>query len=214
MLGLGDPDGGWRAQKRRREAFDEEWEESRIRRWKRLARIDICGQLRQMMRDEEARFRGNQEKTIRAIMRGEDPIIQIIGTSGGKSLSFILPAYCGGEGCDDRHRTVGGVTEGHSTALPGIRDRRTHLVKPGSKAEYTTEAQEEIHIDSGFDEEFPSPATGSNFSPGEIKQPAKSKPVIQHSRPAENTTSTQDVMITYTRVRRHRKISSPARRTE
>jgi superfamily II DNA helicase RecQ len=43
---------------------------------------------------EEAQFRGNQEPAIQAIMDGESPVIQVTPTGGGKSLSFMLPAYC------------------------------------------------------------------------------------------------------------------------
>lgn len=46
----------------------------------------------------EAEFRGNQEKAIRAIIRGESRIIQVMGTGGGKSLSFMLPAFCTSDG--------------------------------------------------------------------------------------------------------------------
>jgi superfamily II DNA helicase RecQ len=42
---------------------------------------------------EHARFRGIQELAIAAIMAGESPVVQITGTGGGKSLSFMLPAY-------------------------------------------------------------------------------------------------------------------------
>ena len=35
-----------------------------------------------------------QEPVIQAIMRGESPIVSIIGTGAGKSLLFMLPAMC------------------------------------------------------------------------------------------------------------------------
>ena len=44
--------------------------------------------------DDETEFRGQQERVIRVVMRGEGPIVQITSRGGGKSLSFMLPAYC------------------------------------------------------------------------------------------------------------------------
>ena len=43
---------------------------------------------------EKAEFRGLQEKTIQAIMTGQSPIVSIMATGEGKSLLFMLPAYC------------------------------------------------------------------------------------------------------------------------
>jgi superfamily II DNA helicase RecQ len=43
---------------------------------------------------ENAKFRGLQEKTIHAIMTGQSPIVSIIAIGEGKSLSFMLLAYC------------------------------------------------------------------------------------------------------------------------
>lgn len=96
FLGFGTADdggGGVRAgTKRVRDAFEGAREEARFRRFKRLRQVDIHGQLKQMM-GEEAEFRGAQEAVIRAVIRGESPIVQITGTGGGKSLSFsgMLP---------------------------------------------------------------------------------------------------------------------------
>ena len=41
----------------------------------------------------EAEFRGCQQAAIQSIIRGENCIVQVIGTGGGKSLSFMLPAW-------------------------------------------------------------------------------------------------------------------------
>ncbi|RFN54793.1 putative ATP-dependent dna helicase q1 [Fusarium flagelliforme] len=81
------------AKKRKRELYEDVQEETRFRRFKRLRQVDIVGQLKRMM-GPEAEFRGNQEKAIRAIIRGESRIVQVMGTGGGKSLSFMLPAFC------------------------------------------------------------------------------------------------------------------------
>ncbi|KAL9572228.1 hypothetical protein ACKAV7_003641 [Fusarium commune] len=83
--------------KRKKEAFDDEREMMRRKRFDRLHRIDIKGQLRQMM-GPTAIFRGLQEKVIRAVARGEWPIMQVTPTGGGKSLTFMLPAYCTPDG--------------------------------------------------------------------------------------------------------------------
>ncbi|KAM5527653.1 hypothetical protein FOXYSP1_20015 [Fusarium oxysporum f. sp. phaseoli] len=73
--------------------FDNEREELRRKRFGRLHRIDMKGQLGQMM-GPSARFRGLQEPVIRAVARGEWLIVQITPIGGGKSLTFMLPAYC------------------------------------------------------------------------------------------------------------------------
>ena len=81
------------AKKRKRELYEDVQEETRFRRFKRLRQVDVVGQLKRMI-GPEAEFRGNQEKAIRAVIRGESRIIQVMGTGGGKSLSFMLPAFC------------------------------------------------------------------------------------------------------------------------
>ncbi|EXA31534.1 hypothetical protein FOVG_17156 [Fusarium oxysporum f. sp. pisi HDV247] len=79
--------------RRKRAPYDTEREYNQMQRFRRLQQVDIAGQLRQMM-GPSAAFRGQQETVIRAIIRGESPIIQIAGTGEGKSMSFLLPAYC------------------------------------------------------------------------------------------------------------------------
>jgi superfamily II DNA helicase RecQ len=83
--------------KRKVDVFESVREEARFRRFARLQRVDIQGQLKQMM-GPEAQFRGMQEEVIRAIVRGESPIIQVAGTGEGKSMSFMLPAFCSPDG--------------------------------------------------------------------------------------------------------------------
>lgn len=97
FLTMGDRDGGARLNKRRADVFEEAQEQARHCRFKKLCTMDIRGQLRQMM-GEDAEFRGIQEPVIKAIMNGLTPIVQVTGTGGGKSLSFMLPAYCSGVG--------------------------------------------------------------------------------------------------------------------
>jgi len=79
--------------KRKREDFEEESRQIQLQRFERLSRVNIYRKMQAFM-GEEARFRGNQEPAIRAIMDGESPVIQVTGCGGGKSLSFMLPAYC------------------------------------------------------------------------------------------------------------------------
>ncbi|KAG8664705.1 uncharacterized protein FPOAC1_013485 [Fusarium poae] len=79
--------------RRKRAPYDTEREHNRMQRFRRLQQVDVAGQLRQMM-GPSAAFRGQQETVIRAIIRGESPIVQIAGTGEGKSMSFLLPAYC------------------------------------------------------------------------------------------------------------------------
>jgi superfamily II DNA helicase RecQ len=76
--------------KRKRPA-DDDMQEVRQVRWKRLREVDIKEELKQML-GKKARFRGLQEPILKAIMRNESPILVIIGTGAGKSLLFQLPA--------------------------------------------------------------------------------------------------------------------------
>jgi superfamily II DNA helicase RecQ len=83
--------------KRKRAPFEEEYEEGRIDRCKRLRATNIHDALKQMM-GEKAEFRGVQEPAIKAIMAGESPVVVVMGTGGGKSLLFMLPAFCSSGG--------------------------------------------------------------------------------------------------------------------
>ncbi|KAI1473287.1 P-loop containing nucleoside triphosphate hydrolase protein, partial [Daldinia eschscholtzii] len=51
-----------------------------------------------MVRLDEATFRPGQLEVLTAIAKGFSPIVQVQGTGGGKSLSFMLPAYCAPDG--------------------------------------------------------------------------------------------------------------------
>lgn len=96
-LGGGGGGAGAGAKRGKADVFDSMREEARHRRFGRLHRADIRAQLRMMM-GEGAAFRGQQEKVMRAIVRGESPVVQITGTGGGKSMSFMLPAFCSPDG--------------------------------------------------------------------------------------------------------------------
>lgn len=78
--------------KRKLDEFEEEAREIQYQRFKRLCHVNVEAKLRGLM-GKDARFRGIQKPAIDAIMTGQS-IVQITGTGGGKSLSFMLPAYC------------------------------------------------------------------------------------------------------------------------
>ncbi|KAK1613504.1 hypothetical protein BDP81DRAFT_513535 [Colletotrichum phormii] len=102
FLGFGDEDrasDGYRSgSKRKVELYDGVRLEARLRRFARLQQADMAGRLRQMTGDDAATFRGNQAKVVGAIVNGHSPIIQVMGTGSGKSLSFMLSAFCSPDG--------------------------------------------------------------------------------------------------------------------
>jgi superfamily II DNA helicase RecQ len=57
-----------------------------------LRDVDIKEELKHML-GKQAKFQGLQELALKAIIRGESPILVIIGTGAGKSLLFQLPAH-------------------------------------------------------------------------------------------------------------------------
>jgi RecQ family ATP-dependent DNA helicase len=93
FLGFDSAADGGGGLKRKREDFEEEGRQIQLQRFERLSQVKIRHKLQALM-GEHARFRGIQEPAIAAIMAGESPVVQITGTGGGKSLSFMLPAYC------------------------------------------------------------------------------------------------------------------------
>jgi superfamily II DNA helicase RecQ len=58
-----------------------------------MCHVNIYGKLKELI-GEKAEFYGLQEKTIHAIIIGQSPIVSIIAIGEGKSLSFMLLAYC------------------------------------------------------------------------------------------------------------------------
>ena len=68
--------------------------------------MNIHGPLEQIV-GVGAQFRGMQEPVIQIIMRGESPIVSIMGTEAGKSLLFMLPAMCSAM---DRSSSTPGMT--------------------------------------------------------------------------------------------------------
>jgi superfamily II DNA helicase RecQ len=63
------------------------------RRWAQARQVDIQHELEAML-GPDARFRGVQEEALAAIMRQESPVVVVMGTGGGKSMMFMLPARC------------------------------------------------------------------------------------------------------------------------
>ena len=82
----------FRGEKRKR-GWEMEDQDQQYQRWKRMKRINVFDQLERIV-GEGARFRGIQEEAIKAIMAGKGPILAVMGTGGGKSLLFMLPAVC------------------------------------------------------------------------------------------------------------------------
>ena len=75
-------------------------------RWKRMRSVNVSGPLERIL-GPGAQFRGIQERVIGAIVRGESPIVSVMGTGAGKSLLFMLPAMCSAM---DAGRDVPGMT--------------------------------------------------------------------------------------------------------
>ncbi|PNP51111.1 hypothetical protein FNYG_15921 [Fusarium nygamai] len=70
---------------------DEALRKLQLERWKSRRRINIDRELVYLY-GEQARFRGVQREAIYAIMMNKSPVVVVMGTGGGKSLSFMLPA--------------------------------------------------------------------------------------------------------------------------
>ena len=51
--------------------------------------------LQQIMQNQQVTFRRPQKIIIQAIIRGEKHVVAVMPTGGGKSLLFMLPAFCG-----------------------------------------------------------------------------------------------------------------------
>ncbi|KAI8654429.1 hypothetical protein NCS57_01188100 [Fusarium keratoplasticum] len=96
--------------RRKREPFETEREYHQLQRFRRLQQVDIAARLREMI-GPDAAFRGQQETVIRAIMRGESPIVQIAGTGEGKEHVVHVTGVLFQRRRRDnhRHRAVGSI---------------------------------------------------------------------------------------------------------
>ena len=65
--------------------------DEQLRRWRDMRAVDLEQQLKAIV-DPTAQFRGVQESALQAIMRQKSPVVVIMGTGGGKSVLFMLPA--------------------------------------------------------------------------------------------------------------------------
>jgi len=66
----------------------------RRQRLKQLSQMDLDGRLRSMLGQPDAKLRMTQRLALDHLVRGVSPILQVAGTGGGKSLTFMLPAHC------------------------------------------------------------------------------------------------------------------------
>lgn len=67
--------------------------EEQFRRWRDMRMVDLERQLKAMV-GSTAHFRGVQRPALQAIMQQRSPVVVIMGTGGGKSMLFMLPARC------------------------------------------------------------------------------------------------------------------------
>ena len=66
----------------------------RRRRFEALQALDLGYQLQVFLGNPSARFRGRQEQVLRQVIAGAARLLYVAGTGSGKSLSFLLPAFC------------------------------------------------------------------------------------------------------------------------
>lgn len=79
---------GTAAAKRRHHAEQEE-----LRRWMAIRKVNVQSRLEKLV-GVGAQFRGFQQEAIEAVMQQKSPVVAIMATGGGKSLLFMLPAFC------------------------------------------------------------------------------------------------------------------------
>lgn len=71
----------------------QEMHDEQFRRWSAMRAVDLETQLKVMV-GPTARFRGVQQQALQVIMQQKSPVVVIMGTGGGKSMLFMLPARC------------------------------------------------------------------------------------------------------------------------
>ncbi|GFF64166.1 DEAD/DEAH box helicase, putative [Aspergillus udagawae] len=79
--------------KRKRAPWEDEAEVSRMERRHQLATMDLEAAAQRMTGRPAMRFRGVQDPAIRAIQRGESPVVAVMPTGGGKSMLFMVPTF-------------------------------------------------------------------------------------------------------------------------
>lgn len=78
-------------------SWEQDMAEAEMARRKRLRRVDPESALQRML-GFGASFRGVQKPALEAILRGESQLLVVMPTGAGKSLLFMLPAFCAGDG--------------------------------------------------------------------------------------------------------------------
>ncbi|KFZ23099.1 hypothetical protein V502_02421, partial [Pseudogymnoascus sp. VKM F-4520 (FW-2644)] len=73
--------------------YDEAMQQMQIRRRQFMQRVNVQQEFEAYM-GEGSQFRGEQKKAVTAIFQGRSPMLVVMGTGSGKSLLFILPAFC------------------------------------------------------------------------------------------------------------------------
>jgi hypothetical protein len=93
FLGFGVPAPPSTLGKQKRAPWEDEAEVSWMEQRHQLATMDMEAAAQRMTRQPKMRFQGVQDPAIRAIQRGESPIVAVMPTGGGKSMLFMVPAF-------------------------------------------------------------------------------------------------------------------------
>ncbi|KAG2000726.1 hypothetical protein GB937_010898, partial [Aspergillus fischeri] len=72
---------------------EDQAEVSRMERRHQLATMDLEAAAQCMTGRPDMQFWGVQDPAMRAIQRGESPVVAVMPTSGGKSMLFMVPAF-------------------------------------------------------------------------------------------------------------------------
>ncbi|KAF4156536.1 hypothetical protein CNMCM6936_006436 [Aspergillus lentulus] len=96
FLGFGAPPSA--LGKRKQAPWEDEAEVSRMERRHQLATMDLEVAAQRMTRRPDIQFQGVQDPAMRAIQRGESPMVAVMPTSRGKSMLFIVPAFAAPRG--------------------------------------------------------------------------------------------------------------------
>ena len=83
--------------KRERDSFTDEMDNLHLTRWNTLRALNLQFSLEGML-GEGARFRDIQMAAIEAIISGVSPILIVMATGAGKSLTFLLPSWAVNDG--------------------------------------------------------------------------------------------------------------------
>jgi hypothetical protein len=102
-------------------------------RWAKLRRVDMNVSLREML-GLNASFRGSQLEGLKAIVSGEPRVVMVMRTGGGKSLMFMLPAFCSVGGGDGGSGAINLVEERSGKEMQGGRSQRREMARPDRQA--------------------------------------------------------------------------------